>query len=65
MTKFCNGDRAFYEQIMQQPPSRRCIDHLACQGCQHFRPDWKYRFCELVECAFISGYKTFKECDEQ
>ena len=64
MKKFCNGSRIFYEQLMQQSPNLRCLDTLACQNCKHYRPEWKYRFCEFTECIFVSGFKTFKELDE-
>lgn len=51
------------EKVMSQIPGGhgQCREDFLCGCCPHHRPDWKYRFCEYIECPYIKGVKTFWE----
>ncbi len=53
----------FYRNIMQEKPdqNRKCEKTYPCSGCRWYRPDWKYRFCEYLECPMIKGFMTFRD----
>lgn len=50
-----------YDIIMKRAPDRtfEMTEDFLCKGCCHYRPDWKYRFCEFLECPYVKGQKTF------
>ena len=52
-----------YDIIMKRASDTtfEMTEDFLCQGCCHYRPDWKYRFCEFLECPYVKGQKTFWE----
>lgn len=52
-----------YDIIMKRASDRtfEITEDFLCKGCCHYRPDWKYRFCEFLECPYVKGQKTFWE----
>ena len=52
---------AFREMMEQGIKTEKGDADEICVGCQYYRPDFKYRFCQYTECRWIKGFKTFRE----
>ena len=50
-----------FRSLMQPGCNDRAAADDICMGCPHHRSDWKYRFCEYVECPKIKGFLTYRE----
>ena len=54
---------AVYRKLMYQYPGEKdsIPEDACCRGCRNHRPEWKYRYCVLIECPYIKGMTTFRE----
>lgn len=54
---------AVYRKLMYQRPGEKnsIPEDACCRGCRNHRPEWKYRYCVLIECPYIKGMTTFRE----
>lgn len=52
--------KLFY--LMTQPPTNPTHSKpKGCRDCVHYRPTWKYRFCELTRCPFSISSNVFRK----
>lgn len=60
MTVFTEKRLIRYEQLMLRvsDESFDILEDFLCQGCEHHRPDWEYRFCVFTECPKIKRGKN-------